>query len=154
MTARQRLRRATRESLTIPAFSSPVDCTPWVTGGLWPAELSPATDETATLAKYLKDDLQRILAPVRKRPPHNTFAAFGKRTPSDRPPIEIPVHLRKPEPSTNGANGSAQPGVQPVPNPPAPSPAGGPSAPPQAGAFGPTTYGGQPPQSPFDKPGS
>jgi hypothetical protein len=60
MTARQRLRRATRESLTIPAFSSPVDCTPWVTGGLWPAELSSTTDETATLAEYLKDDLQRI----------------------------------------------------------------------------------------------
>jgi hypothetical protein len=60
ITARQRLRRAARESLTIPAFSSPVDCTPWVTGGLWPAELSTATDETATLAAYLKDDLQRI----------------------------------------------------------------------------------------------
>ncbi|WP_068178944.1 DUF5631 domain-containing protein [Mycobacterium sp. UM_CSW] len=60
MTARQRLRRATRESLTIPAFSSPLDCTPWVTGGLWPAELSTTNDETATLAEYLKDDLQRI----------------------------------------------------------------------------------------------
>lgn len=60
ITARQRLRRATRESLTIPAFSSPVDCTPWVTGGLWPAELSTTTDETATLAAYLRDDLQRI----------------------------------------------------------------------------------------------
>lgn len=60
MTARQRLRRATRESLSIPAFSSPVDCTPWVTGGLWPAELSTVTPETATLAEYLKADLQRI----------------------------------------------------------------------------------------------
>ncbi|SPM29771.1 hypothetical protein MTAB308_3263, partial [Mycobacterium terramassiliense] len=60
ITARQRLRRATRESLTIPAFSSPVDCTPWVTGGLWPAELSTTTAETATLAEYLRDDLQRI----------------------------------------------------------------------------------------------
>ncbi|MCV7089981.1 DUF5631 domain-containing protein [Mycobacterium interjectum] len=58
--ARQRLRRATRESLTIPAFSSPVDCTPWVTGGLWPAELSATTAETSTLAEYLRDDLQRI----------------------------------------------------------------------------------------------
>ncbi len=27
-----------------------------------------------------KEDLERILAPVRKRPPHNTFAGFGKRT--------------------------------------------------------------------------
>ncbi|BCO86784.1 DUF5631 domain-containing protein [Mycobacterium paraintracellulare] len=60
MTARQRLRRATRESLAIPAFSAPIDCTPWVTGGLWPAELSTVTAETATLAEYLKADLQRI----------------------------------------------------------------------------------------------
>ena len=60
-TARQRLRRATRESLKIPAFSSPVDCTPWVTGGLWPAELSTVTPETAPLVKYLRADLQRIV---------------------------------------------------------------------------------------------
>lgn len=60
MTARQRLRRATRESLAIPAFSSPIDCTPWVIGGLWPAELSTTTAENATLAEYLKADLQRI----------------------------------------------------------------------------------------------
>jgi Family of unknown function (DUF5631)/Family of unknown function (DUF5632) len=60
ITARQRLRRATQESLAIPAFSSPVDCTPWVTGGLWPAELCTSTAETATLAEHLRDDLQRI----------------------------------------------------------------------------------------------
>ncbi|OBH69437.1 hypothetical protein A5682_10910 [Mycobacterium mantenii] len=60
MSARQRLRRATRESLATPAFSSPIDCTPWVTGGLWPAELSTVTGETATLAEYLKADLERI----------------------------------------------------------------------------------------------
>jgi len=60
-TARQRLRRATRESLKIPAFSSPVDCTPWVTGGLWPAELSTVTADTAPLVKYLKADLQKIV---------------------------------------------------------------------------------------------
>jgi hypothetical protein len=60
-TARQRLRRAARESVKIPAFSSPVDCTPWVTGGLWPAELSTVTPETAPLVKYLKTDLQRIV---------------------------------------------------------------------------------------------
>jgi len=58
--ARQRLRRATRESLAIPAFSSPVDCAPWVLGGLWPIELSAATGENAVLAGYLKADLQRI----------------------------------------------------------------------------------------------
>lgn len=60
ITARQRLRRATRESLAIPAFSSPIDCTPWVTGGLWPAELSTASGETAEVAEYLRTDLQRI----------------------------------------------------------------------------------------------
>ena len=60
MTARQRLRRATRESLAIPAFSSPIDCTPWVTGGLWPGELSTVSGETASLADYLRADLERI----------------------------------------------------------------------------------------------
>ncbi len=40
------------------------------------------------------EDLARILAPVRKRPSHNTFNGFGKRTPSDRPPVDIPEHLR------------------------------------------------------------
>ncbi len=60
ITARRRLRRAARESLAIPAFSPPVDCTPWVTGGLWPAELATVTTETAALAEYLKADLQRI----------------------------------------------------------------------------------------------
>jgi hypothetical protein len=61
ITARQRLRRATQESLSVPTFSAPLDCTPWVTGGLWPAELSSAgNSETATAAGYLKADLQRI----------------------------------------------------------------------------------------------
>src|ERR1700743_613762 len=50
-----------------------------------------------------KEDLERILAPVRKRPPHNSFTAFGKRTPSDRPPIEIPPSVRRPVHGTNGA---------------------------------------------------
>lgn len=44
----------------MPTFSAPPDCTPWVIGGLWPAELSPGNAETATLAQYLKVDLQRI----------------------------------------------------------------------------------------------
>jgi cell division protease FtsH len=85
-----------------------------------------------------KDDLERILAPVRKRPPHNTFSAFGKRTPSDRPPVEIPPSTRQ-TPVPNGANGAN--GAPPaVPVPPAPAPA--------PGAFGPPPapgYGGYPP---------
>ena len=47
--------------------------------------------EKETLAQ---EDLQRIMGSVRKRPPHNTFNGFGKRTPSDKPPIEIPDELR------------------------------------------------------------
>ncbi|RUP07100.1 MAG: hypothetical protein EKK34_00385 [Mycobacterium sp.] len=60
ITARQRLRRATQESLSVPTFSAPLDCTPWVIGGLWPEELSAGNSETAILAGYLKTDLQRI----------------------------------------------------------------------------------------------
>jgi cell division protease FtsH len=92
--------------------------------------------EKETLAK---DDLEHILAPVRKRPPHNQFTAFGKRTPSDRPPVDIPPSLRKPSPN-GGPNGvrvgsgedegsvhpSAQPGVVPEPTmPQPPSPGAG-----------------------------
>jgi len=111
--------------------------------------------EKETLAK---PELERILAPVRKRPPHNTFAGFGKRTPSDRPPIEIPMSLRKPVSPNGSARGSANgagkalPGVQPDPNAPAP--------PTDSGAFGPSQphgapYGGYPPPAdpPYDKPG-
>jgi cell division protease FtsH len=78
-----------------------------------------------------KEDLERILGAVRKRPPHNTFGGFGKRTPSDRPPIDIPPSLRK---NGNSPNGHAQPGMTPgitAPEPPTPTPA------PQPGAFGP-----------------
>jgi cell division protease FtsH len=98
--------------------------------------------EKETLAK---DDLERILAPVRKRPPHNSFAGFGKRTPSDRPPIEIPPSLRKPAAATNGANGASQPGTRPLPNPQPQT---------QPGSFGPpppqssSPYGGYPPPGP------
>ncbi|MBS9533735.1 DUF5631 domain-containing protein [Mycobacterium sp. M1] len=60
--ARQRLRSAARESLAIPAFSGPVDCSAWVLNGLWPAELATVTAETAPLAHYLNADLQRIAA--------------------------------------------------------------------------------------------
>jgi cell division protease FtsH len=57
-----------------------------------------------------KEDLERIMAPVHKRPPHSTFTGFGKRTPSDRPPIEIPATVR-PEPSRNGLNGASSNGA-------------------------------------------
>ncbi len=59
--ARQRLRRATQQSLEIPALHSPVDCAPWVIGELWPAELSTGTGANATLAQYLRSDLELIV---------------------------------------------------------------------------------------------
>lgn len=51
----------------MPAFSSPTDCTPWVIGGVWPAELAAVTDETAPLAGYLEKDLQRIVSSANKQ---------------------------------------------------------------------------------------
>jgi cell division protease FtsH len=61
-----------------------------------------------------KEDLERILAPVHKRPPHSSFAGFGKRTPSDRPPIEIPSAVR----SNGSSNGLAKHGApEPEPQP-------------------------------------
>jgi len=59
-----------------------------------------------------KEDLERILAPVRKRPPHNTFTGFGKRTPSDRPPVEIPVGAQ-----SNGRHDAKKDQAPPVPQP-------------------------------------
>ena len=53
-----------------------------------------------------KEDLERILAPVHKRPPHSTFAGFGKRTPSDRPPIEIPRAPAGPTARPTAPNGT------------------------------------------------
>ena len=44
-----------------------MDCTPWVLGGLWPAELHRVTPETALLAEYLKKDLQRIADSANER---------------------------------------------------------------------------------------
>ncbi|BBZ02145.1 hypothetical protein MCHIJ_15820 [Mycolicibacterium chitae] len=58
--ARKRMRRATEQALSVPAFRTPVDCTPWVLGGLWPTELNEPRPETASLAAYLRNDLHRI----------------------------------------------------------------------------------------------
>jgi cell division protease FtsH len=66
-------------------------------------------------------DLNRILEPVRKRPPHNTFSGFGKRTPSDRPPVEIPARARSNGYLTkgfHGANGQPAAGLEAPPLPP------------------------------------
>jgi len=83
-----------------------------------------------------KDDLARIFAPVAKRPPHNTYAGFGRRAPSDKPPVMTPAELHAAVGvGRGGSNGSAHAGgPSPAPRPaPAPSPYGQPS------------YGDQPP---------
>ena len=90
-----------------------------------------------------KEDLDRILAPVRKRPPHNAFNGFGKRTPSDRPPIEIPVSLGKARVSK-----WSTPPVQPPAAPPA---APAPGYPPPG--YGPPSAGGYPPAGAYPPPG-
>ncbi|CAN5398829.1 DUF5631 domain-containing protein [soil metagenome] len=54
------MRKATRQALSVPTFRMPDDCTPWVLGGVWPAELNHLTAETASIAEYLKRDLERI----------------------------------------------------------------------------------------------
>jgi hypothetical protein len=46
--------------MAVPVFDSPLDCTAWVIGGIWPAELSRITAETDAVADHPRDDLQRI----------------------------------------------------------------------------------------------
>jgi cell division protease FtsH len=38
-----------------------------------------------------KEDMERICAPVVKRPSLAPYNGFGKRTPSDQPPVETPA---------------------------------------------------------------
>ena len=78
--ARQRLRRATRQALSAPAFDTPADCTPWVIGGLWPAELETVTPQTAMVAEYLKNDLQRIANSANERLRALQFAGYADDT--------------------------------------------------------------------------
>ena len=97
-----------------------------------------------------KDDLARIFAPVAKRPPHNTYAGFGRRAPSDKPPVMTPSELHAVGAGRGPGNGAA-PGM-PSPGPrPAPAPAQyGPTAPagtddagraPGAAGYGQPPYG-------------
>jgi cell division protease FtsH len=97
-----------------------------------------------------KEDLARIFAPVAKRPPHNTYAGFGRRAPSDKPPVMTPSELQAVTSGRGPANGSA-PGM-PSPGPrPAPAP-----APAQYGANGAgrhaTTPDGHPAQPGYGQP--
>jgi len=71
-----------------------------------------------------KEDLARIFAPVAKRPPHNTYAGFGRRAPSDKPPVMTPSELQAFGSGRGPGNGAAPGMPSPGPRPsPAPAPA-------------------------------
>jgi cell division protease FtsH len=79
-----------------------------------------------------KDDLARIFAPVAKRPSHNTFTGFGKRSPSDKPPVMTPSELfgaGRGGPGPNGSHGTPGPSPSPTPGGGAPMPSPYPPAP-------------------------
>jgi cell division protease FtsH len=63
-----------------------------------------------------KDDLARIFAPVGKRPPHNTYVGFGRRAPSDKPPVMTPAELHAVGAGRGASNGSSPAGT-PSPGP-------------------------------------
>ena len=70
-----------------------------------------------------KEDLARIFAPVAKRPPHNTYAGFGRRAPSDKPPVMTPSELHAAVGAGRGGSNGSTPSGIPSPGPrPAPSP--------------------------------
>jgi cell division protease FtsH len=54
-----------------------------------------------------KDDMARICAPVAKRPSLAPYSGFGKRTPSDQPPVLTPAERA-------AQNGSSPNGSQPT----------------------------------------
>lgn len=78
-TAWQRIRRATRQPLSVPSLRSKPDCTPWVLGGLWPADLEHLTPRTEPLAEYLKRDLLRIAASANERLSAITHSDLSKQ---------------------------------------------------------------------------
>jgi cell division protease FtsH len=92
-----------------------------------------------------KDDLARIFAPVAKRPPHNTYAGFGRRSPSDKPPVMTPAELHAVG-AGRGSNGSTRAGLpSPAPSPtpgPRPTPASYPSVAGPSGNGGASGYPG------------
>lgn len=89
--ARRQLRAAAHQPLSVPAFDGHIDCTPWVIGGLWPAELETVTPRTATTAEYLKNDLQRIahLANERIRNLHHRGLADRDRHAEEARIVEV-----------------------------------------------------------------
>ncbi|HEY4605783.1 MAG TPA: cell division protein FtsH, partial [Blastococcus sp.] len=54
-----------------------------------------------------KEDMARICAPVAKRPSLAPYNGFGKRTPSDQPPVLTPAELAAQ--NGRGVNGHPSP---------------------------------------------
>ncbi len=80
-----------------------------------------------------KDELPVIFARVQKRPPYNSYGGFGKRTPSDKPPVMTPAEVARVngaplphgDPASNGGS-AASPETRPYPTPtPYPRPESG-----------------------------
>ncbi len=84
-----------------------------------------------------KEEIVRIFGRVQKRPPYNAFGGFGKRAPSDLPPVMTPAEVAR----VTGSNGNAPVRIEPPSSngstalaPPAKRPAPRPSPYPQTGA--------------------
>jgi cell division protease FtsH len=61
-----------------------------------------------------RKEVLEIFAPVQKRPARGTYTGYGKRLPSDRPPVLSPKELALAASSPNGADGTAQANGQPL----------------------------------------
>jgi cell division protease FtsH len=61
-----------------------------------------------------RKEVLEIFAPVQKRPARGTYTGYGKRLPSDRPPVLSPKELALAASSPHGADGTAQANGQPL----------------------------------------
>jgi len=106
--------------------------------------------EKETLSKA---DMARVAARVQKRAPHNTYT-FGRRTPSDKPPVLTPAEIAAANGQPlYGAPGQPTPAgmAQAVPAQPGPQPGAQAAGPP--GAPVPGQHSGQPSYPPPPAPG-
>jgi cell division protease FtsH len=61
-----------------------------------------------------RKEVLEIFAPVQKRPARGTYTGYGKRLPSDRPPVLSPKELALAASSPLGADGTTQANGQPL----------------------------------------
>ncbi|MFC6879703.1 MULTISPECIES: ATP-dependent zinc metalloprotease FtsH [Actinomadura] len=68
-----------------------------------------------------KDQVLRIFSPIQKRPLQNSYTGYGKRLPSDRPPVLTPKELALMGPqdvadlTKNNGQGASEPAADPAP---------------------------------------